>query len=115
MLIRNHFLPFSGFTAINLFGLIFVRWGKRFSSEDLNHERIHSRQMRELLWIPFYLIYIIEWLFRLMQTRPLRHLFKKESRLRAYYQISFEREAYEHQKEPDYLNSRTPFAWRHYL
>ena len=50
-----------------------------------------------------------------MQTRPLRHLFKKESRLRAYYQISFEREAYEHQKEPDYLNSRTPFAWRHYL
>ncbi|MBQ8938551.1 MAG: hypothetical protein IJ066_12700, partial [Bacteroidaceae bacterium] len=68
MLIRNRFLPFGPFLAINLFGIIFVRKGRAFAPVDLNHERIHTRQMRELLYVPFYLIYIAEWLVRLVQT-----------------------------------------------
>ena len=106
MLIRNRLLPFGSFTAINLFGLIFVRKGRLFTPTDLQHERIHSRQMRELLYLPFYLFYVLEWFFRLFQTRNL---------LRAYFKISFEREAYLHQNEPDYLSGRTHFAWVHYL
>lgn len=62
--------------------------------------------MRELLYLPFYLLYIFEWLFRLLQTRNF---------LRAYHNISFEREAYAHQDETDYLLRRRCFAWRHYL
>lgn len=100
--IVNRFIPFAGFTAINLFGLIFVRRGREFTDTDMRHEQIHTRQMLELLIIPFYLIYIIEWLLRLAQTRNL---------LIAYRRISFEREAYLHQSDPDYLLHRRPYAW----
>lgn len=114
-MIWNRFLPFPGFTAINLFGIIFIRKGCRFTPVDLLHERIHTRQQRELLFIPFYLLYVLEWLWRLLQTRPLHHLLRRSSLLRAYRRLSFEREAYEHQNEPDYLSSRTHYAWVHYL
>ena len=106
MLIWNRFLPFGSFTAINLFGLILVRKGKSFTSSDMLHERIHTRQMRELLYLPFYLLYICEWFFRFLQTRNF---------LLAYFNISFEREAYDHQNEPDYLTSRACYAWFRYL
>ena len=117
MVIRNHLLPFGPFLAINLFGLIFVRRGRPFVASDLNHEQIHSRQMRELLYLPFYLIYIIEWLVRLVQTFCSKEPSpRKQSRLlRAYHRISFEREAYACQHDTDYLRHRPPYAWRHYL
>ena len=127
LLIHNRFLPFGPFLAINLFGIIFVRKGRAFAPVDLNHERIHTRQMRELLYVPFYLIYIAEWLVRLAQTflpareagtsAPANHPARREASrlLRAYHRISFEREAYTHQSEPSYLSNRAPWAWRHYL
>ena len=52
--IVNKIIPFKGFTAMNLFGTIFYRkecWDKDSSSYDLarilNHERIHTVQIRE--------------------------------------------------------------------
>lgn len=105
-MIYNRFIPFGKFTAINLFGLIFVRKGRAFDASDLHHERIHTRQLLEMLVVPFYLWYCLEWLFRLMQTR---------SPFRAYLAISFEREAYENQSDDDYLRHRRPYAWMHYL
>lgn len=74
----------------------------KFTEDDLRHERIHTRQMLELLILPFYLWYGIEWLLRLVQTR---------SALRAYLRLSFEREAYAYQSSPDYLKHRRPYAW----
>lgn len=102
MPIVNRFIPFAGFAAINLCGLIFVRRGYEFTEADLRHEQIHTRQMLELLIVPFYLIYIIEWLLRWIQTRHA---------LRAYRSISFEREAYTHQSDPHYLSHRRCYAW----
>ena len=47
--IENKYLPLHGFKAMNLFGLfLFVRKGAKMSSEDMNHEEIHSAQWREL-------------------------------------------------------------------
>ena len=40
------------FYAINLFGMIITY--EKLSKEELNHERIHSAQQKELLYIPFY-------------------------------------------------------------
>ena len=123
MIIRNRFLPFGSFLAINLCGLIFVRRGRSFTPTDLNHERIHSRQQRELLYLPFFLFYLLEYLFRLLQTflpdknqeaSPLNHASSSRF-LRAYFRVSFEREAYTCQSDPDYLSRRHPFAWRHYF
>ena len=105
-MIINRFIPFRGFTAVNLFGLIFVRKGMRFTVIDLQHELIHTRQMLELLVVPFYVFYGLEWFVRFIAQRDI---------LRAYLSISFEREAYAHQRDEDYLRHRRPYAWLHYL
>lgn len=98
--IYNRLLPPKGFKAINLFGVVLVRKGCRMTAADLNHEAIHTAQMRELLYVPFYVLYVLEWLWLLP-----RYLKRHE----AYRNISFEREAYAHQAEPDYLKARPKF------
>ena len=102
-IIRSRYLPFKGFSAINLLGVMFVHPGVYLSHELLNHERIHTAQQREMLFVFFYLAYVVEWLMRL----PLRG--------NAYRNISFEREAYAHQRDLHYLESRRHYAWRHYM
>ncbi len=68
--IRNSVIPFGKrYGAINLFGVLFAKRDMHLSGEVMNHELIHSAQIRELLFIPFYLIYIIEWLIRLVQSQ----------------------------------------------
>ena len=66
-IIRNSYIPFRGFTAMNFFWVLFVRReAAELSSYTLNHEKIHSAQMREMLYIPFYIWYLLEWLLRLL-------------------------------------------------
>ena len=103
LIIRNKYIPFKGFSAINILGILFVRPKTRVTPRLLNHERIHTAQMLEMLVVGFYLWYIAEWLIRL----PMRG--------RAYSNISFEREAYEHMHDPNYLLTRRRFAWWKYL
>lgn len=90
--------------CLNLFGFFLVRdpsWVDRFV---INHERIHDAQQRELLWIPFYILYLLEWAWRLMLCGNLD---------RAYRAISFEREAYAHGDDLGYLKHRRHYAqWR---
>ena len=102
-IIRTRILPFNGFTAINLLGILFVHPGVYLSHELINHERIHSAQQREMLFLFFYIAYVLEWLARL----PMRG--------NAYRNISFEREAYANQRNLEYLKSRRHYAWRHYI
>jgi len=95
--IRRH--PFGGdFLAINLCGLIFAL--RDLTPRELNHERIHTAQQRELLFLPFFLWYVAEWLVLCVKYRD---------RLEAYYHIRFEEEAYRHENDPGYLQRR-----RHY-
>ena len=102
-IVRTSILPFRGFSAINLLGVLFVHHGVYLSNELINHERIHTAQQREMLFVFFYLAYLIEWLTRL----PMRG--------NAYRNISFEREAYANQRNLHYLESRRLYAWRHYM
>lgn len=101
----KHFPP-KNFAAINLLGIIIVRkdYGA-LGEEEINHEIIHTRQMIEMLIVPFYLLYIIEWLIRLIQYRD---------RLIAYENISFEREAYANMYNLSYLTERTLFTFVRY-
>lgn len=100
--IVNPILPPKGFCAINLFGTLFIRSSvKEISRTTLNHEEIHTAQMKELGYILFYIIYVVEWLVR---------LFMKGN---AYRNISFEKEAYSNQYNLAYLGKRKHFAqWR---
>ena len=98
-IIRNKFIPFPGYKAINLFGVLFVRGNAPVDEKTIRHESIHTAQMQEMLYIFFYLWYVVEWVVR---------LFMKGN---AYRSISFEREAYENEGDLDYLSDRTWFAW----
>lgn len=68
----NNIIPFPGYIAINLFGVVFVRkeyWDSMSEERKvvtLNHKAIHTAQMKELLYIFFYIIYFLEWLVRLI-------------------------------------------------
>lgn len=101
--IRNRLLPIGkNYGAINLFGVLFAKPEMRLTPAVMNHEMIHTAQMRELLYVPFYIIYVIEWIVRLFQFR-----FRT---FEAYKHISFEREAYANGANLQYLKERSPFA-----
>ncbi len=106
-IIYNKILPPKGFTAINLFGVIFARSEQApIDRYIINHEAIHTAQIRELLFIPFYIFYVIEWIIKLIQYRNPKT---------AYYNISFEREAYSNHHKLEYLKQRKHFSFWKYL
>lgn len=88
--------------CINLFGYMFTYNDDWIDDRVVNHELIHTAQMKELLVIPFYILYIIEWVVK---------FFIYFSWHKAYRNISFEREAYTHGDDLDYLSHRRPMAW----
>lgn len=92
--------------CVNLFGTLWCRDTSWIDAKIINHEHIHDAQQRELLWIPFYILYFIEWFCRLLLYR---------NRYKAYRNISFEREAYTHGDDLTYLARRRPYAWLKHL
>ena len=102
-IVYNNIIPFKGFAAINLFGVLFVRKGEKVTERMINHERIHTAQMREMWYVPFYVWYFIEWLIR---------LFCKGN---AYKNLGFEKEAYSNDDNLTYLATRQRFAWWKYI
>jgi hypothetical protein len=98
ILISKYIVP-RGFIGITLFPFMFLKtetlkWNKVL----VNHEKIHLRQQLELLVIPFFIIYSLEFIIRIIQ-------YKNWST--AYKNISFEREAYENEKDLNYLKSKS--------
>lgn len=114
-IIRNSIIPLPGFTAMNLCGILFVRGNATIDDEMLCHERIHSRQMREMGYLPFYVWYLTAWLIRLLwaiASLPFANKKRRRHRLYdAYAHLWFEREAYEHASDAHYLEHRRPYAW----
>lgn len=99
--IRNSIIPFNGFSAINLFGVLFVHNDVEITNRLLNHERIHTAQMKELGYIFFYIIYVLEWLVKLFRPGN------------AYRNISFEKEAYFYESASNYLEWRERYGmWK---
>ncbi|NCB96057.1 MAG: hypothetical protein EOM35_06330 [Negativicutes bacterium] len=103
-IVKTKRFPFGTYTAINIFGILFTKLDK-VSDTTLNHEKIHTAQMKELLYLGFYLWYIVEYLL----------LRVKNSQRKAYEKISFEQEAYKNEKNLEYLKSRNSFAWLNYI
>lgn len=88
------------FYAINLFGIIFTCI--EMSEEEKNHELIHTAQAKELLYVPFYLWYVIEWTVLFL---------KFHDWMKAYHSIRFEKEAYSKQHDLHYLCHRRHFCY----
>jgi len=89
--------------GITLIPFIIVR--PNVNKTTIHHETIHIRQAWELFVIPFYLIYLWDWLWGLWKY--------KDTQV-AYQRIRFEQEAYDNERKWTYLDKRTPYQWRKY-
>lgn len=89
--IYNSIIPFKGFVAINLFGVIFVRKefkvneGLTFMTDMLLHEACHTRQMKKDGYLHFYFKYLWEYMCGLIKYKDAKA---------AYRNVSYEIEAY---------------------
>jgi hypothetical protein len=100
-------LKFLGVHGMALYPFILLQKSEgKYQATLINHEKIHLRQQLELLVIFFYPIYGIEFLFRFFQYRNWQ---------KAYLNISFEREAYAHDQNLNYLSKRPFWAFIKYL
>ena len=107
-IIKNKFIPFKGYRLINLFGVIFQRNDAMVTMTEYNHEKIHLKQMQEMLWIGFYLWYAIEYLCIMLSCK-----WNKQSD--RYHDVSFEEEAHNNDKNLNYCKERKHYAWFKYL
>jgi hypothetical protein len=102
-IIYNRFIPFKRNKVINIFGFLFARTDSRVNESDVRHQQIHTLQMKEMLYVGFYIWYAIEWL--------LRFFFNPRT---AGRKVSLEREARTYQYSPYYSPSRVSYSWLTY-
>lgn len=108
MIVVAPFLFSKRFRALAVYPFIFV--ATAVDARDavlLQHERIHFRQQKELLFVFFYLFYALDFLRNMIIYRGNAH--------KAYRYICFEQEAYTFEHDANYLSSRQLFAWRKFL
>lgn len=106
IIVARPLLKNTKISAIALFPLILLRSPDlRNNPVLINHEKIHLRQQLEMLIIFFYLWYVIEYYYLYLKL--------KDSFL-AYKSISFEREAYAMENDPDYLATRKLWSFWKY-
>ncbi len=99
--IETRLAPGGNVIAITLFGLVLTRNKGWVDKRVLNHELIHCAQQLEWLYVPFFILYVAEWLW---------YLAKYRNRDKAYRAISFEREAYANENNAKYLLTRKHYA-----
>ncbi len=106
ILVFRHFF-YKNYVGLCLWPFIILKETKlKQNAVLINHERIHLKQQQELLILPFYVPYAMEWL--------LGFLWYGDSH-KAYQNISFEREAYRNEFNLDYLSERRIFGFMKYL
>ena len=107
MIFISKYLVPNGYIGITIYPFVFLKTkALKLNSTLINHEKIHLRQQLELLVLPFYVFYVIEFLVRLIQYKNWQ---------KAYRNISFEREAYLNETNLEYLNNRTFWSFLKYL
>ena len=101
------FIFLSNFNAMAIWPFIFLR-DKELKNDDilLNHENIHLKQQKELLWIFFFMIYFIEFLAKIVIYKRLKL---------AYRNISFEREAYLYEYDFNYTRTKPYWSFINFL
>ena len=111
MIIYNNIIPFKGFLAMNLFGVIFIRnkfktLPEYYKAIVLQHEEIHTKQYQELLYVFFLVWYCLEYVIKLLFCWNF---------LEAYRSVSFEQEANFREADKNYLQNRKHYAWTKWI
>lgn len=91
--------------GITIFPFIFLSSSRKNKDNSIliNHERIHIVQQLELLIVPFFILYFLNYIINLFKYRF--------NHRKAYYYIMFEQEAYNNEDNLDYLKNRKPFNY----
>lgn len=106
LIVSKYLIP-KGYRGMALCPFVIIRY--RMDKENrvlVNHEKIHVRQQLELLIVPFFILYFLEYLVRLLQYK---------NKNVAYRNISFEREAYGNEDDLDYLKNRSFWKFIKYI
>ena len=117
----NKWIPFKGYSVINIFGVLYTKGNLKIRERTLRHEYIHTLQMREMWYVLFYIWYWIEWLLRVVIYgvrfigRYFRDTNRKVNLHLAYRKISFEKEAFNNQDSISYSINRKKFSWVKHL
>lgn len=96
----------QGYKAITIGPFVITKPNTVLDPIDIQHESIHWAQEKEMLIIPFFLWYVIEFFIRLIIYRNWN---------KAYKNISFEQEAYNNQEDSEYIKNRKHYNWIKYL
>lgn len=101
------YAPFMHVNGMALFPFI-VLSKKKFKNNPqiIQHEIIHLKQQLELLILPFYILYLLNYLVNLLRYK---------NHNKAYLNIIFEKEAYANDTDVLYLHQRTFWAFIKYL
>ncbi len=102
MIVVSKYLVPKGYAAMAIFPFVFFKYTNYINPTILNHEKIHIRQQIELLILPFYIWYGIEFL---------KNWIKYKDKKKAYYNISFEVEAYKNENNLNYLKTRKRYSF----
>jgi hypothetical protein len=106
LIVTKYLIP-KGYRGLTIFPFVLIKYRSDQNNLVLmNHEKIHLRQQLELLFLPFFIWYLLEYFFRLFQY--------KNANL-AYRNISFEREAYANESDLNYLGKRLFWQFFTYL
>ena len=105
--VENSWVPIllSKFAPIEIHAIsigFFVFCRSTMTSVTKRHESIHFQQQLELLFLPFYLLYLASWL---------HGLWKYKNPAIAYREVIFEREAFSGDYVEGYLKNRPRYAW----
>ncbi len=107
MIVLSKIVVPKGFRSITLFPFIFLSHKTdKMDNTLINHEKIHLRQQAECLIIPFFIWYVVEFLIRYVACG---------NNQQAYRTISFEKEAYQNENDPNYLQKRKFGSFTKYL
>jgi hypothetical protein len=100
-------VPALKVSGVALFPFILIKHNEyRYDKAFIRHETIHLRQELELLILPFYILYLFNYLL---------NRFKYHDHDTAYMNIVFEREAYARESDRNYLSERKFWAWLKFI
>ena len=100
-------LPFLPAAGMAMFPFVLVKYVKlKHDRQIINHELIHLRQQVELLIIPFFILYILNYLINIIRYK---------NHDQAYRNIVFERESFRNDSNYMYLKDRPFWCWIKYF
>jgi hypothetical protein len=107
MLLFSKYLFHSGFNAITIWPFIILK-NKSLEKDRIliHHEKIHLKQQIEMLWLLFFIWYLVEYMVKIV---------KFKDPMKAYRNLSFEREAYDNEHNMYYLEKRKFWSFLKYM